>query len=227
MTSLAPVVLDLGLLVLSCLILLVSSKLSCGCCLVWLTRPPPPRWDMLTLLLGDVLPACPACPTCRVYLLGWDSWSIRDMETALPGDLVILEGVPLLPPSPPPPLGIMMVGTRSVLLLWAPEEKPPTRPSSSPTHEHDDGHRGDVGGTGFFVTRDRHSRVLSRYLNSHFLMKFNNCVMVTAGGIRQKIKMIRPNLHSDISLAKEFLKTTTQGENGLMLSVPSKTLLYV
>jgi len=58
------------------------------------------------------LEACCANRGC----LGLDNWSIRDMDTALPGDLCLL-GVPLL--DIPSLLDITMVGTRSVLLLWA------------------------------------------------------------------------------------------------------------
>ena len=67
------------------------------------------------LLLGEMvvgwLEACGANLGC----LGLDNWSILDMDTALPGDLCLVLGVPLL--DIPSFLDITIVGTRSVLLL--------------------------------------------------------------------------------------------------------------
>ena len=47
--------------------------------------------------------------------LGTDNMSILDMDTALPGDLCLDPGVAV----PLSVLAITMVGSRSVLLLWA------------------------------------------------------------------------------------------------------------
>ena len=71
--------------------------------------------------------------TCFACCLGSDSRSILDMDTALPGDLCLEPGVVQPPRSV---LDITMVGTRSVLLLWAvstPGDRAPSSPSDVTT----------------------------------------------------------------------------------------------
>jgi len=110
----APEVLDLGLILGPPLFWLVS-KLSGGRrgSAVFVLDLPDAKCDMLTLLLGDVLAPWAPPLSCRRGLLGKERVSMRDMDTALPG-LRILEGVADLEPDHSP-LGITMVGTRSVL----------------------------------------------------------------------------------------------------------------
>ena len=79
-------------------------------------------------LLGDTDTLVTCLPCC----LGTDNTSIRDMETALPGDLCRDPGVAV----PLSVLVITMVGTRSVLLLWAvraPGDRAPSSPSDVTT----------------------------------------------------------------------------------------------
>ena len=79
-------------------------------------------------LLGDTDTEVTCLPCC----LGTDNTSIRDMETALPGDLCRDPGVAV----PLSVLVITMVGTRSVLLLWAvraPGDRAPSSPSDVTT----------------------------------------------------------------------------------------------
>ena len=82
-------------------------------------------------LLGDTDTLVTCFPCC----LGTDSTSIRDMETALPGDLCRDPGVVGVP-VPLSVLDITMVGTRSVLLRWAvrsPGDRAPSSPSDVTT----------------------------------------------------------------------------------------------
>ena len=79
-------------------------------------------------MLGDTDTLVTCLPCC----LGTDSTSIRDMETALPGDRCRDPGVAV----PLSVRDITMVGTRSVLLLWAvraPGDRPPSSPSDVTT----------------------------------------------------------------------------------------------
>ena len=75
-------------------------------------------------MLGDTDTLVTCLPCC----LGTDNMSIRDRDTALPGDRCRDPGVA----APLSVLDITMVGTRSVLLLWAvrtPGDRAPSSPS--------------------------------------------------------------------------------------------------
>ena len=75
-------------------------------------------------MLGDTDTLVTCFPCC----LGTDNTSIRDIDTALPGDRCRDPGVA----APLSDLDITMVGTRSVLLLWAvrtPGDRAPSSPS--------------------------------------------------------------------------------------------------
>ena len=79
-------------------------------------------------MLGDTDTLVTCLPCC----LGTDNMSIRDIDTALPGDRCRDPGVV----APLSVLDITMVGTRSVLLLWAvrtPGDRAPSSPSDVTT----------------------------------------------------------------------------------------------
>ena len=82
-------------------------------------------------MLGDTDTLVTCLPCC----LGTDNMSIRDIDTALPGDRCLEPGVAGLA-APLSVLDIRMVGTRSVLLLWAvrtPGDRAPSSPSDVTT----------------------------------------------------------------------------------------------